>query len=91
MVTFLPIPMCYASKTVHTTVMLLVFLSCIWNGAEYYIDIFSRRYARKFDEGQFTGSVRDEDNADAAVAEAVLASTSGDLARRSGRPQISPR
>ena len=91
MVTFLPIPMCYASKTVHTTVMLLVFLSCIWNGAEYYIDIFSRRYARKFDEGQFTGSVRDEDNADAAVAEAVLASTSGDLARRSGGPQISPR
>ena len=48
-VTFLPIPLCYVSKVFHTTLMLLAFLSCIWNGAEYYIDIFSRRYARKFE------------------------------------------
>ena len=91
MVTFLPIPMCYASKAVHTTVMLLVFLSCIWNGAEYYIDIFSRRYAKKFDDGTFMGSVRDDDNADAAVAETVLAASSGDLARRSGGGDLARR
>lgn len=45
-VTFLPIPLCYVSKVFHTTLMLLAFLSCIWNGAEYYIDIFSRRRGR---------------------------------------------
>ena len=32
-VTFLPIPLCYVSKLFHTTLMLLAFLSCIWNGA----------------------------------------------------------
>tara|TARA_B110000977_G_scaffold178125_1_gene235357 strand:- start:22213 stop:23682 length:1470 start_codon:yes stop_codon:yes gene_type:complete len=66
-VTFLPIPLCYQSKTVHTVLMLLTFLSCIWNGAEYYIDIFSRRYAKKFEDNSYRGSVRDEDNADAAL------------------------
>ena len=65
--TFLPIPLCYVSKTCHTTLMLAAFLSCIWNGAEYYIDIFSRRYAKKFDEGAHNGTVRDEDEADAKV------------------------
>mmetsp|Transcript_42665 Transcript_42665/g.68618 ORF Transcript_42665/g.68618 Transcript_42665/m.68618 type:complete len:481 (+) Transcript_42665:129-1571(+) len=69
-VTFLPIPLCYVSKVFHTALMLLAFLSCIWNGAEYYIDIFSRRYAAKFEAGAATGSLRDEDKADSAVAEA---------------------
>ena len=38
--------------------------------SEYYIDIFSRRYAKKFEVGVVNGSLRDEDNADAAVAKA---------------------
>jgi hypothetical protein len=67
-ITFLPIPLCYVSKVFHTSLMLAAFLSCIWNGAEYYIDIFSRRYAKKFEEGSHGGSVRDEDEADALVA-----------------------
>jgi hypothetical protein len=69
-VTFLPIPLCYESKTTHTVLMLLAFLSCIWNGAEYYIDIFSRRYAKKFEEDVPYGkTVRDEDEEDAKVGE----------------------
>ena len=40
-VTFVPIPLCYRSKTAHTSLMLLAFLSCIWNGAEYYIDLLA--------------------------------------------------
>ena len=107
MVTFLPIPMCYASKAVHTTVMLLVFLSCIWNEAEYYIDIFSRRYAKKFDDGLHglrsrrrqrrrgrRGGCAGGGSGD--PRETVGAGTSpdgrgGDLARRSGGPQKSLR
>jgi|TARA_B110000503_G_scaffold43967_1_gene71852 hypothetical protein len=69
-VTFLPIPLCYGNKTIHTSLMLLTFLSCIWNGAEYYIDVFSKRYAKKFEDGSFAKcSVRDEDTADALVKE----------------------
>lgn len=49
-VTFLPIQLCYVSKTFHTALMLLSFMSCIWNGANYYIDIFSRRYVKQFEE-----------------------------------------
>ena len=69
-VTFLPIPLCYVSKRFHTALMLLVFLSCIWNGACYYIDIFSQRYARRFEGGAAIGSLRDEDRAESEVAEA---------------------
>ena len=70
-VTFLPIPLCYRYKAAHTAAMLSAFASCIWNGAEYYIDIFSRRYAKKFDEGTHGGSVRDEDDAEKLVGEGV--------------------
>ena len=74
-VTFVPIPLCYRSKTAHTSLMLLAFLSCIWNGAEYYIDIFSRRYARKFEEDvPYGATVRDEDEADAQVDERLRGS-----------------
>lgn len=77
-VTFLPIPLCYRNKTAHTALMLLAFLSCIWNGAEYYIDIFSRRYAKKFEEGvPYGATVRDEDAADAAVGDRLRAVASG--------------
>ena len=78
-VTFVPIPLCYRSKTAHTSLMLLAFLSCIWNGAEYYIDIFSRRYARKFEEDvPYGATVRDEDEADAQVDERLRGSGKGD-------------
>ena len=77
-VTFLPIPLCYRNKTAHTALMLLAFLSCIWNGAEYYIDIFSRRYAKKFEEDvPYGATVRDEDAADAAVGDRLRAVASG--------------
>jgi len=85
-VTFLPIPLCYRSKTAHTSLMLLAFLSCIWNGAEYYIDIFSRRYARKFEEDvPYGATVRDEDEADAQVDEQMRGSgTKGSETKASG-------
>ena len=77
-VTFLPIPLCYRNKTAHTALMCLAFLSCIWNGAEYYIDIFSRRYAKKFEEDvPYGATVRDEDEADAQVGDQVRGGANG--------------
>ena len=86
-VTFLPIPLCYRSKTTHTALMLLAFLSCIWNGAEYYIDIFSRRYAKKFEEDVPYGkTVRDEDEEDAKVGERLEnPAANGDTSARGGK------
>ena len=85
-VTFVPIPLCYRSKTAHTSLMLLAFLSCIWNGAEYYIDIFSRRYARKFEEDvPYGATVRDEDEADAQVDERLRGSGKKELLSRRRR------
>jgi hypothetical protein len=86
-VTFLPIPLCYESKTTHTVLMLLAFLSCIWNGAEYYIDIFSRRYAKKFEEDVPYGkTVRDEDEEDAKVGERLEnPAANGETSARGGK------
>ena len=89
-VTFLPIPLCYRSKTAHTSLMLLAFLSCIWNGAEYYIDIFSRRYARKFEEDvPYGATVRDEDEADARVDEQMRGSGTKGSERKASETKAS--
>lgn len=42
--TMLPAKFCYESKLVHAMLLVFALLVCVWNGASFYIDIFSRRY-----------------------------------------------
>jgi len=46
-VTFIPIPLCYSNYYVHTALMWAAFGSSLYNGAVYYIDVFSRRYVER--------------------------------------------
>jgi hypothetical protein len=46
-VTFIPIPLCYSNYYVHTALMWAAFGSSVYNGAVYYIDVFSRRYVER--------------------------------------------
>lgn len=69
--TFLPIPLCYRYKTFHTALVGLTFLSCIWNGACYYIDIFSRRYIKRFEDGSNGANLRHEDQQDGIIVTEV--------------------
>jgi len=44
LVTMLPAPLFYHSKLAHALCLVVSFLICVWNGASFYIDVFSRRY-----------------------------------------------
>mmetsp|Transcript_23218 Transcript_23218/g.30061 ORF Transcript_23218/g.30061 Transcript_23218/m.30061 type:complete len:577 (-) Transcript_23218:23-1753(-) len=50
MITLLPVPFMWYSHTCHTICLLLMFLVAIYNGASYYIEIFSQRYNQKFEK-----------------------------------------
>jgi hypothetical protein len=45
-ITFIVATMCYVNFYVHTFVILLCFACCVWNGATYYIEVFSRKYVQ---------------------------------------------
>lgn len=49
LLTLLPVKLMWASRRVHTCVLAAVYLTAIYNGASYYIEVFSRRYNLKFD------------------------------------------
>lgn len=46
--TFLPVKFSYDHQWFCITVMWLCFCTCVWNGANYYIEVFSTRYTMKF-------------------------------------------
>lgn len=46
-VTFIPIPFCYLNYYAHTALMWVCFGTSVYNGAVYYIDIFSTRYVER--------------------------------------------
>lgn len=47
-ITFLPSALMYQSYTIHVTIIILIFMVGVYNGASYYIDIFSQRYQLQF-------------------------------------------
>lgn len=49
MLTLLPVKFMWESREVHATLLALMYLAAIYNGASYYIEVFSRRYNLKFD------------------------------------------
>ena len=48
--TLLPVPLVWHSKTVHAAFLVFMFTTAVYNGASYYIEIFSKRYNLKFDK-----------------------------------------
>mmetsp|Transcript_23806 Transcript_23806/g.41041 ORF Transcript_23806/g.41041 Transcript_23806/m.41041 type:complete len:86 (+) Transcript_23806:1-258(+) len=48
--TFLPCLLVYRHFAAHTAYCLLISVWALWNGACYYIDVFSTRYQRKLAE-----------------------------------------
>eukprot|EP01095_Lingulamoeba_sp_RSL-Kostka_P006563 TRINITY_DN2066_c0_g1_i1.p1 TRINITY_DN2066_c0_g1~~TRINITY_DN2066_c0_g1_i1.p1 ORF type:complete len:358 (+),score=59.38 TRINITY_DN2066_c0_g1_i1:41-1114(+) len=40
----------YESQTVHCVALLIVFLFAIWNGANFYFEVFSKRYAQQIEK-----------------------------------------
>jgi hypothetical protein len=51
-ITFIPIPFCYSNYYAHTALMWLAFGSSVYNGACYYIDVFSRKYVERLQLAQ---------------------------------------
>ena len=59
-ITLVPVPLLYRSYWLLTVTVPAIFSVAVYNGGEYYIEVFSRRYYRQF--GEAAGeTVRDPD------------------------------
>lgn len=52
LVTLAPVPLLYANVWVHTLTLVFSYLCVTWNGASYYIEVFSRRYNLQFKDDE---------------------------------------
>lgn len=50
MITFIPVPLLYWSHSLCMIYVLVIFGTSVYNGGEYYIEVFSRRYYRQFEQ-----------------------------------------
>ena len=48
--TLLIVPFMFEVHWLHVATLLGFLLSTLWNGASYYIEVFSQRYALQFDK-----------------------------------------
>lgn len=48
--TFLPVRLLYQSKVLHTVVVLCILTFSVYNGARYYIQVFSKIYDKRYHE-----------------------------------------
>lgn len=48
--TMLPIKFMYESFAVHASMLVFFMLVCIWNGANYYFDVFSKNYTKRVEQ-----------------------------------------
>lgn len=46
------VPACYlwSSKRAHLLYLAAILCVCVWNGASYYIEVFSKVYLKQFDD-----------------------------------------
>jgi Protein of unknown function (DUF2838) len=49
--TFLPVSWMYQIYTLHTFIVLSILTFCVYNGARYYIQVFSKIYDKRYDDG----------------------------------------
>ena len=50
LVTLLPVKFMYDHFWFHSVVILYAYINCVWNGASYYFDVFTRDYAKSVEE-----------------------------------------
>jgi len=48
----IPTPLFFASRTIHLIYLITIFTFAVYNGAAYYIEIFSSRYQQQFEKRQ---------------------------------------
>jgi len=73
-VAFMPIPFCYYNYYAHTALMWAVFASSVYNGAVYYIDVFSTRYVERLQlaEEFIKNQIQDTDDYDVELEKLLL-------------------
>jgi len=59
-IVMLPVPFAYRYKWFCSFYVLLIFCMSVYNGGEYYIEVFSRRYYRQFDNEKNSEEVHDD-------------------------------
>jgi len=58
--TLLPVPLLHRARSLSTTTLIAVFSIATYNGGEYYIEVFSRRYNRQFGASEGGTSAKEE-------------------------------
>ena len=43
------VPLLYASFNLHSAYLLTILCFCVWNGSNYYIEVFSKAYRKQFE------------------------------------------
>jgi len=67
--TLLPIPLMFSSYILNTSYILFVLSATVWNGANYYFEVFAARYIQKFEASSPKENARGN-VADGSVSEA---------------------
>ncbi|KAJ1452976.1 hypothetical protein M885DRAFT_525400 [Pelagophyceae sp. CCMP2097] len=49
LVTLFPVALMWSSQACHATYIAALYASAVYNGASYYVEVFSTRYMKKFD------------------------------------------
>ena len=52
LVTLLPIPILFSSVKANTFYILFVLMAAVYNGSNYYFEVFAARYMQQFEEKQ---------------------------------------
>ena len=50
LLTFLPAFWCHALEPLHSAALVFVFTCAVWNGANYYIEVFSKSFDKLYKE-----------------------------------------
>lgn len=74
--TLLPIPILYQSVTAHTSYILFVLSAAVYNGSNYYFEVFASRYIQKLEEKE--KEIRRMDKEEEAATLVVVEETSDD-------------
>jgi hypothetical protein len=67
LVTLLPIPSLFASVKANTFYILFVLMTAVYNGSNYYFEVFAARYMQKLEEKQQAWNEKEQQVADSSI------------------------
>lgn len=50
LLTIIPTPFCWRNQTCHFALLTAMFTVAVWNGADYYVEVFGKSYAKYYRE-----------------------------------------